>query len=114
MNSKYILAIDQGTTSSRAVVFDKKINKVITDSSFNDMSEEEQRYIEKIPKEKVASNYIEDIAKNDEDEYVRRKAVAKLATLTNQGKLCQYAQCSYSGNRGGYRFGRRSCLCCYV
>ena len=27
---------------------------------------------------------IEDIAKNDEDEYVRRKAVAKLATLTNQ------------------------------
>lgn len=28
MNSKYILAIDQGTTSSRAVVFDKKINKL--------------------------------------------------------------------------------------
>ncbi|MEE1059254.1 MAG: glycerol kinase, partial [Treponema sp.] len=28
LNSKYILAIDQGTTSSRAVVFDKKINKL--------------------------------------------------------------------------------------
>ena len=28
MENKYILAIDQGTTSSRAIVFDKKGNKI--------------------------------------------------------------------------------------
>ena len=28
MSKKYILAIDQGTTSSRAIVFDKKGNKI--------------------------------------------------------------------------------------
>ena|SRR5690554_2367993 len=48
---KYILAIDQGTTSSRAIIFDNKARKVASDQMELSLITEHSGWVEQNPEE---------------------------------------------------------------